>query len=117
MFTTHNYIEGKNTMDLYKEAQDIAREALENAEGCFDTAYDYLHETVDGHGVAIYYGQAIQFCSENDTSDGEQYLEDCGGIAQEGDSFGQIACRVAYATLLCCAQEALQEFQEEMEAA
>ena len=29
-------------MDLYKEAQDIAREALKNAEGCFDTAYDYL---------------------------------------------------------------------------
>jgi len=104
-------------MDLYKEAQDIAREALRYGEGCFDSAYEYLHDTVDGHGVSIYYGQAIQFCSENDTSDGEQYLEDCGGIAQEGDSFGQIACRVAYATLLCCAQKALQEFQEEMEAA
>ena len=60
---------------------------------------------MDGHEVAIYYGQAIQFCSENDTSDGEQYLEDCGGISQEGDSFGQIACRVAYATLLWYAQE------------
>ena len=28
---------------------------------------------------------------------------------------GQIACRVAYATLLCRSQDALQEFQEEME--
>ena len=104
-------------MNTYKEAQEIAREALKNADGCFDTAHDYLHETVDGHEVAIYYGKAIQFCSENDTSDGEQYLDDCGGISQEGDSFGQIACRVAYATLLCRSQDALREFQEEMEAA
>lgn len=104
-------------MDLYREAQDNAREALRVAEGDFDIAYDYLHETVGNHGVAIYYGQAIQFCSEHDTSDGEQYLEDCGGIAQEGDSFGMIACRVAYATLLCRSQDALREFQEEMEAA
>ena len=104
-------------MNTYKEAQEIAREALKNAEGCFDTAYEYLNETVDGHEVSIYYGKAIQFCSEHDTSNGEQFLEDCGGISQEGDSFGQIACRVAYATLLCHAQDALREFQEEMEAA
>ena len=103
-------------MDLYKEAQDIAREALENAEGCFDTAYDYLHETVDGHQVAFYYGQAIQFCSENDTSDDEQLARRfVAAIAQEGAVCQQIACRVAYRSLLCRSQDALQEFQEEME--
>ena len=36
-------------MNIYTEAMEIAKEALENAEGCFDTAFDYIHETVDGH--------------------------------------------------------------------
>ena len=102
-------------MNLYTEAMDIAKEALENAEGCFDTAYDYLHETCDGHEISIYYHKAIQFCADQNTSRGEQCLEDCGGIAQEGDSFGDIACRIAFATLLVAAQDALCELQDELE--
>ena len=102
-------------MNLYTEAMDIAKEALENAEGCFDTAHDYLHETVDGHEVGIYYHKAIQFCADQNTSRGEEWLEDCGGISQEGDSFGAIACRIAFATLYVAAQDALHELQDEME--
>ena len=102
-------------MNLYTEAMDIAKEALENAEGCFDTAQDYLHQTCDSHAISIYHANAIQFCATNDTSAGEQYLEDCGGIAQEGDSFGNIACRIAFATLLVAAQDALCELQDEAE--
>jgi len=104
-------------MNLYKEAMSIAKEAMENAQGCFDTAQDYLHETCDGHAISIYYGKAIDFCANNDTSAGEEYLEDCGGISQEGDSFGMIACRIAFATLLVAAQDALCELQDEAEAA
>ena len=104
-------------MNLYTEAMEIAKEALENAEGCFDTAQDYLHETCDGHAISIYYNKAIQFCADQNTSRGEEWLEDCGGISQEGDSFGNIACRIAFATLLVAAQDALCELQDAAEEA
>ena len=104
-------------MNLYTEAMDIAKEALENAEGCFDTAFDYIHQTVDGHEVSIYYHKAIQFCADHPTHRGEEWLEDCGGISQEGDSFGTIACRIAFATLYVAAQDALCELQDEAEEA
>lgn len=100
-------------MHLHNEAQAIAKEALAESNGCFDEARDYIHQTCDGHEVAIYYGKAIQFCAEQDASDGEQWLEDCGGIAQPGDSFGQIACRIAFATLLCAAESALADMESD----
>lgn len=104
-------------MHLYTEARAIAAEALSAAEGDFDTAFDYIHETCDAHEVAIYYGKAINFCATQDTSAGEEWLEDCGGIAQPGDSFGNIACRIAFATLYVAAQQALEELREEQEQA
>ena len=103
-------------MNLYKEATEIAKEAYEDTK-CFDEAYDRIHEICDGHEISIYYYKAIQFCAEHPTHRGEEYLEDCGGIAQDGDDFGSIACRIAYATLLVSAQDALSELQDEMEAA
>ena len=92
---------------FYLEAMNIAREALDNTES-EDEARDYLHESCDGHAWTIYYGSAIQLCSIVDTTDGEAWLEDCGGIAQPGDTFGNVACRVAFATLLCEAQNQLE---------
>jgi len=100
-------------MNIYKEAQDIAREALTECDGDYDAARDMIHQICDGHEVAIYYGKAIQFCADQNTSDGEQWLEDSGGIAQEGDTFGQIACRIAFATLLCASEQALAELETE----
>lgn len=100
-------------MNLYTEAKDIAQEALEQANGCYETAQDMLHQICDGHEVAIYYHKAIQFCAEQNTSDGEDWLEDCGGICQEGDSFGTIACRIAFATLYVRSQDALHEMEQE----
>jgi hypothetical protein len=104
-------------MNLRTEALAMAKEALEQSEGDFDLAQDCLHQTCDGHEVSIYYGKAIKFCAEQDTRWGEDWLEECGGIAQPGDSFGAIACRIAFATLLCAAEEALQELREEAEEA
>lgn len=104
-------------MNLYTEARAIAKECLTSAEGDFDTAFDYIHETCDSHEVAIYYHKAIKFCAEQDTSAGEEWLEDVGGIAQPGDTFGNIACRIAFATLYVAAQEALEELREEAEQA
>ena len=104
-------------LNLYKEARAIAMEAFTESQGDIDAARDFIHESCDSHEIAIYYHKAIQFCAEHNTDRGEEWLEDCGGIAQPGDSFGQIACRIAYATLLCAAEEALTEIAEEPEAA
>lgn len=104
-------------MNLYTEARQIALECLTNANGDEDTARDCIHEACDMHEVAIYYHKAIEFCASHNTQDGEEWLEDCGGIAQPGDSFGQIACRIAFATLYVAAQESLGELIEEREEA
>ena len=102
-------------MRLYTEAKAIAQEAWVESEFDIDTAMEFVHESCDSHEVVIYYHKAIQFCADQDTSDGEQWLEDCGGITQKGDTFGQIACRIAFATLLVATQEALQEIADEHE--
>jgi len=104
-------------MNLYTEAREIAKEALEQAEGCFDTAQDYLHDLCDMHQISIYYHKAIEFCANENTTDGESWLADSGGIAQEGDSFSTIACKIAFATLLVRSQDALHEMEDEAEAA
>lgn len=100
-------------MHLYTEAKHIVTEALEQAGGDFDAARDHLHESCDGHEVAIYYHKAITFCAEQDTSDGEEWLDDIGGIAQPGDTFGAIACRIAFATLLCECERVLADMESE----
>jgi len=100
-------------MNIYTEAQEIAREALAECEGDYDVARDMIHQMCDGHEVAIYYGKAIQFCAEQNTNEGEAWLEDCGGIVQDGDTFGTIACRIAFATLLCASEQALSELETE----
>jgi len=104
-------------MNVHKEAEAIAKEIMQECNGDRDTAFDLAHEHCDGHEIAIYYHKGIKFCAEHDTSDGEQWLEDCGGIAQPGDSFGQIACRIAFATLLCAVQSEIDELVEAAEEA
>lgn len=100
-------------MNLYQEARTIAQEAIEAQKQYGQDPQEYIHETCDMHEIAIYYGKAIDFCATHDTDAGEQWLEDCGGIAQPGDSFGNIACRIAYATLLCACEKALAELINE----
>ena len=96
-------------MNLHKEAKALAIEAIEECEGNFEEARDFIWQSCDSHEIAIYYHKAIQFCAEHDTSAGEEFLEDAGGIAQPGDTFGQIACRIAFATLYCAACEELEK--------
>ena len=103
-------------MNLYKECEFTVLEAIEQCGlACEDTLREFLHQSCDGHEVVIYYGKGIEFCATQDTSDGENWLEDCGGIAQEGDTFGAIACRIAFATLLCECERILADKLEEME--
>ena len=109
----------------YTEALAIAQEAISEAirQGAAspleieEAAREFAWQSCDGHEVAIINHKAIQFCADNDTSRGEEWLDDCGGISREGDCFGQIACRIAFATLLNIAEELIAEFCAEMEAA
>jgi hypothetical protein len=105
----------KMAYNLYTESLEIAKQVLEDSQGDFSDAQDLLLELCDSHEISIYFGKAIQFCADVNTSGGEAYLEDCGGIVQRGDSFSQIACRVAWATLYCAAQERLSELEQESE--
>jgi len=102
-------------MHLYTETKSLALEAWNESECDLDQAQDYLHQSCDGHEVAIYYGKAIEFCATQETNDGEQWLEDCGSLVQAGDTFGGIACRIAFATLYCAAMECLQEIADQYE--
>jgi len=95
-------------MNLYKEAELIAKDAWTESNFDEDTARDYIFQSCDGHEVSIYYHKAIQFCSEQNTDDGEQWVEDCDGFTK-GMSFGDMACRIAFATLLCTCEEALSD--------
>ena len=102
-------------MHLYTEAKAIAQDAIEESREYGSDASDYIHQTCDSHECVIFYHRAIRFCADHNTSDGEDWLEDCGGIAQPGDSFGQIACRIAFATLYCAAMDVLAELESEHE--
>lgn len=102
-------------MHLYTEAKALATELLEECGGDFEEALDRAMEWIDGHEVAIYYHKAIQFCAEQNTSAGEQWLEECGGIVHDGDTFGGIACRIAFATLYVELTDVLAEMQQQAE--
>ena len=100
-------------MHLYTEARAIAQEAIEQVGTDFVDCQEFIWRSCDGHECAIYYYKGIQFCAEQNTDDGEEWLEDCGGIAQPGDTFGAIACRIAFATLYYAAIEAFDELISE----
>jgi hypothetical protein len=106
---------------LSEEAYEIADEAWQETKDR-DAAIDFIHETCYGHELSIYYGKAIDFCANNDTTRGEEYLEELGGISSGifGDTFGAIACRLAYACLVTSALDRLdgiidEEEEEELE--
>ena len=102
-------------MNLYNEAKAIALEAWNESKFDIDDAMEFVHQSCDGHEISIYYGKAIEFCAAQDTSDGEDWLEDCDNLVQSGDTFGSIACRIAFATLLVATQEVLQEIADNHE--
>jgi hypothetical protein len=103
-------------MNLHKEAMVIAKEAIAAQAEYGQRAIDYIHQDCVGHEVAIYHHKAIQFCADHDTSAGEEWLEDMGGMCQPGETFGAIACRIAYATLYFATMEALAKLESESDA-
>lgn len=114
-------------VNAYTEAREIASEAIQEVinQGATEpleieeSAREFAWQSCDSHEVVIYYHKAIQFCADNNTSMGELWLNDCScGIAHDDDdTFGQIACRVAFATLLSLAEEYIMAICADMEEA
>ena len=102
-------------MNLCEECKSIVDEAIEQVGIDEDSLQEFIHQSCDGHEISIYYYKAIEFCAEQDTSDGEQWLEDCESLVVQGDTFGPIACRIAFATLLVECERILAETLEEMD--
>jgi hypothetical protein len=102
-------------MHLYTEAKRIAQDAIEESREYGGDASEFIWQSCDGHEVAIYYGKAIQFCADHDTSAGEEWLEGIDSLCKAGDTFGTIACRIAFATLYCAAMDVLAELESEHE--
>ena len=100
--------------NLHKESHAMAMESWIESSHDEDNARDFLFQSCDGHEIAIYYHKAIEFCATQDTSEGEQWMEDCDGYTK-GMTFGEIACRVAFATLLCACESALYDIISEHE--
>ena len=108
-------------INLYHEAREIAQEAMKDFQGQDSVLASYVYhdrlcELCDSHRASFVYHEGIKFCVDVDTSRGEEFLEECGGIARDGDTFGEIACRIAYHTLYLAALDALEEILKEQAA-
>jgi hypothetical protein len=62
----------------------------------------------------IYTYRAIQLCSDCDTTRGEEFLDDIGGV-EKGDTFGGIASKIAYGEIRRRVEEELDELVDAYE--
>ncbi len=100
-------------MHLYTEARSIVLEAIEQVGTDRDECETFIWQSCDGHEVSIYYHKAIQFCAEQNTDAGEEMFEEMGGWQDGRDTFGSVACRIAFGTLYTYTMELLHEELEE----
>lgn len=80
-----------------------------------DDMNDRAHEAADGHGWVIYTYKAIQLCARCDVSQGEQFLEDVGGV-EKGETFSGMATKIAYGEMRARIEAELQRLSDEWEA-
>lgn len=95
-----------NDYILQKEAESIAKDAIEECGNDLDAIQEHIWQTVDGHQWVIYYYQAIQLCANCNTDEGAQFVEDLG---METGSFEVMATRIAFGELYNRAMQASQE--------
>lgn len=83
---------------LHRYCAELAREAVSQVfedGGDENDLHDWLFESVDSCEHVIYYHKARTICCECNTDQGEQWLEDSGGI-EPGLSFDDICVRIAF---------------------
>ena len=90
------FITSDKQLDRLAQAYaDEIRKDIEQFGGEFS---DMAWERADGSEHVIYYFNAKQLCSHCNTDDGEQFIDDIGGIPA-GKSFDEIACMIAFGEL------------------
>jgi hypothetical protein len=113
-----------NDHELWKECKALAAEIFDefkrehgadfDPEEWREEMMDRAHETADGHAWVIYTHRAIQLCSECDTTRGEEFLDDIGGV-EKGDTFGGIATKIAYGEMRRRIEEELEDLVDEFQ--
>ena len=98
------------TNNIHTRINEMASEILEEANNNLDEALDLCHEYADGLDVVIYYGKAIDYCANNNTDRGEEYIEEMGGF--NATHFGGIACELAFADIYQRLIEAVNELHQ-----
>lgn len=93
-------------------AEDIIREIKEHG----GDEHDMAHEHADGSEWVIYYARAHALCQSCDTSNGEDFVSDCGE-PEGGWSYDGIACAIAYGELHARILWALENLADQEEAA
>jgi hypothetical protein len=94
--------------NLYTLAKSIVLDAIDECGNDRDALDTYIWQSCDGSDVSIYYHKAIQFCADNNTTAGEELFEECGGWQNGRDTFGEVACRIAFGTLLAECRDILE---------
>lgn len=87
-----------NDQLLNEYANSCAEYILREIKAHGGDAYDMAHEHADGSEWVIYYARAHALCQNCDTSNGEDFVSDCGE-PEGGWSYDGFACAIAYGEL------------------
>jgi hypothetical protein len=123
MTKEHNYNVYAIARDIMEDVKQFVEEQVESdgKKQFLDMSDKYqedaiygIREIVDGHEYVIYYSHAWKLCAENNTEEGETYLEETGGINLDKGIDGLI-CLLSYATILCEVQDQFEDWFAEYE--
>ena len=123
MTEEHNYNVYAIARDIMENVQQFVEEKvdadgksqfLDMSEKYREEAYDYIYENVDGHQYVIYYHHAWKVCSENNTEEGEDYLEEVG-LNHLQDGIDALMTRLSYAIILREVQDQFEDWFAEYE--
>ena len=123
MTEEHNYNVYAIARDIMENVQQFVEEKvdadgksqfLDMSEKYREEAYDYIYENVDGHEYVIYYSHAWKLCAENNTEEGEDYLEEVG-LNHLQDGIDVLMTRLSYATILREVQDQFEDWFAEYE--
>jgi len=102
-----NEIKSDFALDAY--ALECAQDIVANCEDRED-ATEQAHEYADQSEHVIYYYKAHSICYHCSTDQGEQFLEDIGGIPNP--TYDSLACSIAYGELRARIESALNDIFE-----
>ena len=97
--------------EIFDEARDAAGAEFD-PEDARDEMNERAWETADGHEWIIYTYKALKMCAECDTTHGQEFLDDCGGVAG-CESFDSAVAQIAFGEMLRRIESALSDLIDE----